>query len=120
MTTTALIPSLHTQRRVVGIAVRPSCKEGASVRLIERCLACKPDREIGVGNKELAKGYCVRFAVLNDLFGQGLSVFLVCNVNTAELFLELRTQPIRTELLAGAQKGKFAFAEFMRHVAEGG
>ena len=87
---------------------------------IERRIARKASRQIGVGDKELAKGYSVRFAILDNLISQRLIVLFVCNVDSAELFLELRTQSVRSEVLARAQKGKPASAELTRHVAKSG
>ena len=41
---TTLIPSLHTQRRIVGVTMGPRCEESASVRRIEQRIARKPRR----------------------------------------------------------------------------
>ena len=105
---TELILSLHTQRRVVGIAVWPRCKEGASVRHIERRIARKPRRQIGIGDKELAEGYRIRLACLDDLIRLCQRVFLICDVYAAELLLELRSQSVGSEILACKQEAEFA------------
>ena len=82
-------------------------------------MARKPSRQIWVGDKELAKGYSVRLTILDNLVSQRLIIFFVCNVDSAELLLELRTQSVRAEVLAGAQKGEFAFAKLMRNITKG-
>jgi hypothetical protein len=102
----ALDPSLHTQRRVVSIAMRPRCKEGASVRHIERCIAGKPRRQIGVGDKELAEGYRIRLTILDDLIRLCQHVFFIRDVYAAELFLELRTLSVGSEVLARKQEAE--------------
>ena len=69
----------------------PRCKEGASVRHIEQRIACKPSRQIGVGNKELAESYCIRLTVPDDPIRLCQRVLFIRDVYAAELFLELRT-----------------------------
>ena len=109
-TTDALVPSLHTQRRVVDIAMWPQCEEGAWVRHIERCMATKSSRQIGVGDKELAEGYCIRLTVLNDLIRLCQRVFFTRDVHASELLLELRTQSVGAEVLARQQEAESASA----------
>ena len=118
LTATALTPSLHTQRRVIGIAMRPRCEEGAWVRRIERCMARKPRREVGVGDKELAEGYRIRLTGLDDPIRLCQRVFLICDVYAAELFLELWAQSVGSEILARQQEAEPAPAELTRHITE--
>src|ERR1035437_6323676 len=102
----ALILSLYIQRGVVCITMRPGCKEGVWVRHIERCIAGKPRRQIGVGDKELAEGYCIRLTILDDLIRLCQRVFFIRDVYAAELLLELRTQSVGSEVLARKQEAE--------------
>jgi len=58
----------------------PRCKEGASVRHIEQRIARKPRRQIGVRDKELAEGYCIRLTVFDDLIRLCQRVFFIRDV----------------------------------------
>ena len=87
-----LIPPPRTQSRVVDTATRPRREVSAWVRYIERCMAAKPRRQIGVGDNEPAECYRIRLAVVDDLILWCQRVFFIRDVVSAELPFELQTQ----------------------------
>jgi len=110
---------LHAQRWVVCIAMWPRRKEGASVRHIERRMAGKPRRQVGIRDEELSEGYGVRLSVRDNLVRLRQRVFFICDEYAAELLLELRSQSVGSEILAREQEAEFAPTQFTRHVTEG-
>ena len=65
----------------------PRCKESAAVGHIERRIARKPRRQIGVSDEELAEGYRIRLSVSNDFVRLCESVFLVSMYTPPNCFL---------------------------------
>ena len=82
-------------------------------------MAHEPRRQIGVGDKELAEGYCIRLTVSDDLIRLRQRVFFICDEYAAELLLELRPQSVGSEILARKQEAKFTPAQLTRYIAEG-
>jgi hypothetical protein len=66
--------------------------------------------QICIGDKDLAKSQGIRFAGLNSLLCLRSNMFLIRDVDAAELLLELRTQSVGLEVRARQQKGKFTLA----------
>jgi hypothetical protein len=84
--------------------------EGMGFWAIERGLFCETGRKIGVGDEELAEGYGVGFAFVEELLAGVLIDGFVCNEDSAEKFFEIGADAVGADVLACGNEGQLALA----------
>ena len=77
------------------------------------------DGQVGVGDEELAEGYGVGFALVEELLAGLLIDGFVGDEDSAEDLLEAGADAVGADVFAGGDEGEFALAELAGDVAEG-
>src|SRR3990167_6719331 len=107
------------QRWVVEVADRALAVEGFRVRRIQLGILCQALRQVRIGDKRNAEGHRIGFAFSQPGIGLILGEALVGDKYAAEGLFQAWRQAVVGFLLAGADKGDAAFAQFTSDVGEG-
>ena len=105
---------------VVGVAFGAVGVEGGGVGAVEGAAFGEAGGQVGICDEELAEGYGVGFAFVEELLAGLLVDGFVGDEDSAEDLLEAWADAVGADVFAGGDEGEFALAELAGDVGEGG